>query len=87
MKLDKFHVLQWQPGTQHHRIAVAGTGVRRRAGKIGAAVAAGCQYHTVRAESVQRTVSEIQCDNATASTIFHNKVDCKILDHERRIVA
>ena len=31
VKLDKLHILQWQPRTQGHRVTISGTGVRRGA--------------------------------------------------------
>ena len=45
VELHELHVLQRQAGAQHHRVAVAGAGMRRGAGEIGAAVAAGRQHH------------------------------------------
>ena len=41
MKLHELHVLQRQTRAQHHAAAIAGAGVRRGAGKVGAAIAAG----------------------------------------------
>src|SRR3954453_14299723 len=34
VKLDELHVLQWQPGSQYHGIAVAGAGMRGGAGEV-----------------------------------------------------
>ena len=53
MELHELHVLQRQAGAQNHRVAVAGAGVRRRAGEIGAPVAAGRQDCPLGAEAVQ----------------------------------
>src|SRR5229473_349413 len=41
VELDELHVLQRQSGAQHHRVAVAGAGMRRGAGEIGPPVTAG----------------------------------------------
>jgi hypothetical protein len=56
MELDEFHVLQRQPGAQHHGVAVAGAGMRRGAGEIGAPIAAGGEDRHLGAEAVERAV-------------------------------
>src|SRR6266851_8689107 len=53
VELDEFHVLQRHPGAQRHRVAVAGANMRLGRREIGAAAAAGGQYHDLRAEEVQ----------------------------------
>ena len=83
MELHELHVLQRQAGTQRHRAAVAGAGVRRGAGSVGAAVAAGRQDRGLGAESVQRAVVEFQRDHAAADTlVVHDQVDGEELDVE-----
>src|SRR5579884_253199 len=37
--MNEFHVLERQPGARHHRIAVAGAGMGRGAGEVGATIA------------------------------------------------
>ena len=88
MELDELHVLQRQAGAQHHRVAVAGADVRRRAGEIGAAVAAGRQNRRLRAEAMDRAVVELERDHAAAAAlVVHDQVDREILDEEFRRVA
>src|SRR5215472_15138528 len=41
MELHELHILEWETGARDHRIAVAGAGMRRGAGEIGAAIPAG----------------------------------------------
>ena len=69
MELDELHVLQRQPGAQHHGVAVAGAGVRRGAGEIGAAIAAGRQDRLVGAEAVDRAVLDAQRHDAAAGAV------------------
>ena len=52
VELHELHVLQRQAGAQHHGVAVTGAGMRRGAGEIGAAVAAGRQDGLLGAEAV-----------------------------------
>jgi hypothetical protein len=70
VELHELHVLQRQAGAQHHAAAVAGAGVRRGAGEIGAAIAAGGQHHLLRAEAVQRAVGEVPGDHAAAGAVL-----------------
>ena len=88
VELDELHVLQRQAGAQRHRAAVAGAGVRRGAGAIGAAIAAGGENGGLRAEAVQRAVVELQRDHAAAGAlVVHDQVDGEELDVEFRGVA
>ena len=83
VKLDEFHVLQRQAGAQHHAAAVTGAGVRRGAGGVGAAVAAGGEDRGLGAETVQRAVVELERDDAAADAlIVHDQVDGEELDVE-----
>ena len=87
MKLDEFHVLQRQTGAQHHRVAVAGAGVRRGAGLVDPAAAAGRDDGHVGAESMDRSVLETPGEQAAAGAVLvHQQVDCEILDEEARLV-
>ena len=70
MELHELHVLQRQAGAQHHGIAVAGAGMRRGRGEIGAAVAAGRQNRLLGAEAVQRAIVEAERDDAAAGTFL-----------------
>ncbi|MGY3405715.1 hypothetical protein ACVWZV_001828 [Bradyrhizobium sp. GM5.1] len=83
VELHELHVLHRQTGAQHHAAAVAGAGVRRGAGCIGAAIAAGGEDHGLGAEAVQRAVIELERDNAAAGAlVVHDQVDGKELDEE-----
>src|SRR6202049_1989211 len=62
---------------------VPGAGMRRGAGRIGAAVAAGGEDGGLRAEPMQRAVVEFQRDHAAANTlVVHDQVDGEKLDVE-----
>ena len=83
MELDEFHVLQRQAGAQHHAAAVAGAGMRRGAGGVGAAVAAGRENRGLRPETMQRAVVELERDDAAADAlVVHDQVDGEELDVE-----
>ena len=83
MELHELHVLQRQAGAQHHGVAVAGAGMRRGAGEIGAAIAAGREDRHLRAEAVDRAVVELERDHAAAAAlVVHDQVDREILDEE-----
>ena len=53
MELHELHVLEREAGAQHHGVAVAGADMRRGAGEIGAAIAAGGEDDLMGAEAVQ----------------------------------
>jgi len=56
--------------------AVTGAGVRRGAGGVGAAIAAGRENHGLGAEAVQRAVVELERDDAAAGAlVVHDQVD------------
>ncbi len=83
MKLRELHVLQRQAGPQRHRVAIAGAGMRGRAGEINAAIATGRQHGSVRTEAMQRTVVEIPGQQAAAGAIVvHQKIKREIFDEE-----
>ncbi len=87
MELHELHVLQRQPGAQHHGVAVAGAGVRRGAGEVGASVAAGGEDRDVRAEAVQRAFGQVERHDAAAHAVLHDQIDREVLDEEGRRVA
>ena len=89
VELDELHVLQRQAGAQHHGAAVAGAGVGRGAGDIGAAIAAGGQNDVVWArKTMQRAVVELQRDDAAADAlVVHDQVDGEVLDEEFGLMA
>ena len=88
MELHEFHVLQRQARTGHHAAAVAGAGVGRGGGEIGAAIAAGRQNHHLRGEAVNGAVIEVPGDHALAHAVFrHDQVEREILDVEFGVVA
>ena len=83
VELDELHVLQRKAGAQHHAAAVAGAGMRRGAGGIGAAIAAGRENRGLRPEAMQRAVVEFQRDHAAAGAlVVHDQVDGEELDVE-----
>ena len=82
MELHELHVLQRQARAQHHAAAVAGAGVRRGAGEIRAAVAAGREDRRVRAEAMQRAVGHVERDHAAARAVLHDQVEREVLDEE-----
>ena len=82
VELHEFHVLQGQAGAQHHGVAVAGAGVRRGAGEIGAPVAAGGDDGHVGADAMNGAVVELERDHAAAAALVHDEVDDEILDEE-----
>ena len=83
MELHEFHVLQRQAGAQHHGVAVAGADMRRGAGEIGAAIAAGRQDGHVGAEAMDGAVVHVQRDDAAAAAfVVHDQVDGEIFDVE-----
>src|SRR6185436_7799754 len=76
MELDEFHVLQRETGAQYHAAAVARAGMRRGAGSVGAAIAAGRQNRGLRPETMQRAVVELERDDAaTDALVVHDQVD------------
>ncbi len=87
VELHELHVLQRQAGAQHHAAAVAGAGVRRGAGEVGAAVAAGRQHRLLGAEAVQRAVVQVPGHDAAARAVLvHDQVEREVLDEELRVV-
>src|SRR5690606_28048246 len=86
MELYELHVLQRQPGAQHHSAAVAGASVRRGAGEECAPVAASGQNRLVSAEAVQRSVGHVQRDDSAALAVLHDQIDREVLDEELRLV-
>ena len=86
MELDEFHVLQRQARAQHHRIAIAGAGMRRGAGEISAAIAAGRKNRLVGAEAVHFTGRQIHRHDAATGAVFHDQIDGEIFDVEFSII-
>lgn len=70
VELHKLEVLQRQPRARRHGAAVAGAGVRRGGGEVGAAVAASGQDGLVRAEAVQGAVLHAQRNDAAARAVL-----------------
>ena len=88
VELDELHVLQRQPGAQHHRIAVAGAGVGRGAGEIRPAISAGGENHDMSAKPMQSAVFEVpRHDPAADAFIVHDQVERKVLDEEFGVMA
>jgi hypothetical protein len=88
VELHELHVLQRQAGAQHHGVAVAGAGVRRRAGEVRASVAARRQDRFLGAETMDGAVVERQREDAAAGAVLvHQQVEREILDEELRLAA
>ena len=88
VELDELHVLERQPGPEHHRVAVAGLGMRAGAGEIGPAVAARRDHRHLRLEAVDGPVVEVpRHDAAHRSRLVDEQVDREILNEEFRVVA
>ena len=87
MELHELHVLQRQPRPQHHRVAVAGTGVGRGAGEVDPAVAAGGEAGHVGVEAVEAAVLDAHGDDAAAGALLvHQQVEGEILVEELDLV-
>ena len=82
VELHELEVLERQPGAQHHRVAVARADVRRRAGEIGAAVAARRENHHLRAVAMQPPRRHVERDDAAARAVLHDEIDREVLDEE-----
>jgi len=88
MELHELHVLQRQAGTQNHGVAVARAGVRRGAGEVGAAIAAGGEDGLVGAEPMECAVFKRHGDDAAAGAFrIHHQIEREILDEELSGVA
>src|ERR1700719_125901 len=87
VELDELHVLQRETSAQYHRVAVAGAGVRRGAGLVNPAAAAGRNDSHICAEPVDRPVLETPGEEAAAGAVLvHQEVDGKIFYEEARLV-
>ena len=83
MELHEFHVLQRHAGAQRHRVAVAGAGVRRGRGEIGAAVAARRQNRHLRSETMDRAIVHLEADDAADAAVgIADQVEREIFDEE-----
>ena len=72
-----------RPARSAMRAAVTGAGMRRGAGGVGAAVAAGGENRGLGAETMQRAVVELERDDAAADAlVVHDQVDGEELDVE-----
>lgn len=81
VELHKLEVLQRQPRARRHGAAVAGAGVRRGGGEVGAAVAAGGKDGLVRTEAVQRAVLHAQGNHAAARAVLRAGRDGQRAEH------
>src|SRR3546814_8439047 len=70
MKLHELHILQRDASAQRHAVAVAGAGMRRSGGEIGAAVTAGGKNHLLGAITMQLAGRQIPGHDATASAVL-----------------
>ena len=86
MKLHKLHVLHRQAGAHDHRAAIARAGMCRRAGEVGASVAAGRQDDLVGAEAMQSARGQVYGNDTAASAVLHDQVDSEVFDKKLGIV-
>src|SRR5690606_34654685 len=86
VELHELHVLQRQAGAQHHAAAIAGAGVGRGAGEIGAAVAAGGQDDELGLEPVHGAVVQLPGGDAAAAALVHDQVERVVLAEELGVV-
>ena len=87
MELHELHVLKRQAGACRHAAAVAGAGMRRGCGEIGATVAAGGQHHHLGRKAMDGAVVEIPGHDAGAGSVrLHDQVEREIFDEELRVV-
>ena len=87
VELYELHILQRQALPRDHAAAVAGAGMGRSGGEIGAAITAGRQHHHLGGEPVHRSVVQLPRDDALADAVFgHDEVKREILDIEFRVV-
>ncbi len=83
MELDKLHVLQGQPGPQNHGVAIAGAGVGRGAGKIGATIPARRKDHLFCRKTVKGAIVEPPGHQPdTLGIVIHDQVEGEILNEE-----
>jgi hypothetical protein len=87
VELHELHVLQRQAGAQHHAAAVAGAGVGRGAGEIGAAIAAGRQHVVWRGSGGCAVIHAQRDRRRVQRAIVHDEVDGEIFDVESRTSA
>src|SRR5438270_12600729 len=87
MELHELHVLKRQPGTQHHGVAIARAGMRRGAGEMGPAIAAGGENRTRGTKAMDAAIIELPSHHPTASALLHDEVERKELNEEIHIVA
>src|SRR5690606_23666192 len=87
MELHELHVLQGETRAKHEAAAVAGAGVRRGSTEIRATITAGREHDPLRTEQVQRAFGYVEREHASADArVVPDQVECRILDHELRIV-
>src|SRR3546814_4383473 len=85
MKLHELHILQRDASAQRHAVAVAGAGMRRSGGEIGAAVTAGGKNHLLGAITMQLAGRQSPGHDATASAVLvHQQIERKAFDEEFR---
>src|SRR3546814_5229908 len=85
MKLHELHILQRDASAQRHAVAVAGAGMRRSGGEIGAAVTAGGKNRLLGAITMQLAGRQIPGHDATASAVLvHQQIERKEFDEEFR---
>ena len=81
MELHKLKVLQGQPGTGNHGIAITSAGVCRGGGEVRAPVSSRGQDGLVRLEAVQCPVLHAEGQDAAARAVLvHDEIQGKVLD-------
>ena len=85
MELHEFHILQRQACAQHHRIAIARAGMRRRGREISAAISTRRKDDHVRTETMDRSIIHLERDHAAATALLiHDEIEREIFDEEFR---
>src|ERR1700722_18942041 len=83
MELHELHILERQARAQRHRVAIPGARVSRRRREIRATVAAGGQHRGLSAEPMDRSVIQLEADDAAHRALgVPDEVDRKIFDEE-----
>mmetsp|Transcript_34818 Transcript_34818/g.42009 ORF Transcript_34818/g.42009 Transcript_34818/m.42009 type:complete len:352 (+) Transcript_34818:867-1922(+) len=87
MELHKLQILEGEPSTSDHCIAVSSAGMCRGGREVGTSISTGCQDSLCRLEAMNCAVLHTHCDDTNAvSLVVHNQVKREILDKELGVV-
>jgi hypothetical protein len=83
VELHELHILQRQADAQRHRVAVPGASVSRSGREISAAIAASGEHSGLSAEPMDRTVIQLEADDAAHCALgVPDEIDGEIFDEE-----